>query len=494
MHILTESSRGPHHLLVASTALEDNMEITPPHYFDDLMSILKDSSQGITTIEVGEERPRIQEVPTLLREVTKNRDCYDPRLVSFGPYHHCNQKLQLGQVLKTRVVRQFFISLREAQSGKSVVKDFFEEELDQVAHEARDCYATGSTDKINDQDFKRLVFFDGCFIVYFIYCIVKDKQVDLRMKNDHIAFVTMDLFLLENQLPYMVLKALVTNFLPQDGTYIFDKFMELQTEAIGSTSTSKPRYQKVRHFFNTPTPAATLPSSSLQAQKEPHHLLDLLRTRYLTTSQPSRSQIDVPHNNGDNWQSFRSVQELKATGIKCSCTRTCCIRDVEFQSHLINGDLSLPALVIDDSTKTKWLNLIAYEACPDFSNDFDFTSFVCFMDSLIDHAEDVGELRSEGILLNSLGSDQKVAELFNDLTIDLTPNPSAYKEVKHRIEKHYKNKWSVWIAEAWRTNFRTPWTTTAFFAALFVIILTFLQTILTGVQTYYQLPSSQSHH
>ncbi|PNX67704.1 hypothetical protein L195_g063645, partial [Trifolium pratense] len=35
------------------------------------------------------------------------------------------------------------------------------------------------------------------------------------------------------------------------------------------------------------------------------------------------------------------------------------------------------------------------------------------MDSLIDHPEDVRKLRSEGILLNYLGSDKEVAKLFN---------------------------------------------------------------------------------
>ncbi len=44
------------------------------------------------------------------------------------------------------------------------------------------------------------------------------------------------------------------------------------------------------------------------------------------------------------------------------------------------------------------------------------------MDSLIDLAEDVMVLRSKGILLNFLGSDQEVANLFNAIAKILVPN------------------------------------------------------------------------
>ncbi|KAF3659081.1 hypothetical protein FXO38_12850 [Capsicum annuum] len=106
-------------------------------------------------------------------------------------------------------------------------------------------------------------------------------------------------------------------------------------------------------------------------------------------------------------------------------------------------------------------------------------------DSLIDQPEYVKELRSKGILLNFLGSDQEVADLFNDIARDLVPNPHAYVDVKDKIEKHYNNKGKIWIAEWKNTHFNTPWTVFAFIAALFVICLQVTSTFLAGVQTYY---------
>ncbi|GMY19170.1 upf0481 protein, partial [Fagus crenata] len=64
--------------------------------------------------------------------------------------------------------------------------------------------------------------------------------------------------------------------------------------------------------------------------------------------------------------------------------------------------------------------------CPDFENNYGVTSYISFLDSLIDEANDVIELRKARILGNLLGSDQEVAQLFNEIGRDLVPNPEIY--------------------------------------------------------------------
>ncbi|MBA0742794.1 hypothetical protein Gogos_015815 [Gossypium gossypioides] len=64
------------------------------------------------------------------------------------------------------------------------------------------------------------------------------------------------------------------------------------------------------------------------------------------------------------------------------------------------------------------MNLIAYKMCPDFKNDLTITSYMCLLDSLINEAEDVKEMRDTGILYNRLGSDEEVAKLFNQMNTD----------------------------------------------------------------------------
>ena len=107
------------------------------------------------------------------------------------------------------------------------------------------------------------------------------------------------------------------------------------------------------------------------------------------------------------------------------------------------GILWLPPITVDDSTGPKFLNLVAYEMCPDFDNDYGITSYISFLESLIDDPKDVIDLRKVGILRNLLGSDDEVAQVFNEIGTDLVPNPEIYSEVKRLIQNYYKNEWKT---------------------------------------------------
>ena len=52
---------------------------------------------------------------------------------------------------------------------------------------------------------------DGCATLQFIDSVVHEKVKDFKIKNDQVAFVQQDLFLLENQLPYQLLDNLMKN-------------------------------------------------------------------------------------------------------------------------------------------------------------------------------------------------------------------------------------------------------------------------------------------
>ena len=140
------------------------------------------------------------------------------------------------------------------------------------------------------------------------------------------------------------------------------------------------------------------------------------------------------------------------------------------------GYLWLPPLVVDDSTRPKFLNLIAYEMCLDLENNFGVTSYVSFLDSLIDEPNDVKMLRKARILHNFLGSDEEEAQLFNEIGTDLVPNNEIYSDVRSKIQKHYSNKWITWIAQFFHDHFSSPWTFIAFVGALLALVLTVIQT------------------
>ncbi|XP_017628503.2 UPF0481 protein At3g47200-like, partial [Gossypium arboreum] len=167
-----------------------------------------------------------------------------------------------------------------------------------------------------------------------------------------------------------------------------------------------------------------------------------------------------------------NVKELKKAGIRLKASETSCLTDISFNSIFVFGKLRLPPINVNDST----MNLIAYEMCPDFDNDFTVTSYMCFLDLLIDEAEDVKDLRDAGILYNRLGSDEEVAKLFNKMNTDLVPSPKNYSGVKRKIHNHCKNMWINHAVQGYHTYFTSPWTFLAFVGAIAALSLSTLQT------------------
>ena len=76
--------------------------------------------------------------------------------------------------------------------------------------ELRACYDEEANKKFeDDKALAWLLLVDGCATLQYIYCADKNKFKDLNIKPDCVAFTQQDWFLLENQLPYCLLKWLM---------------------------------------------------------------------------------------------------------------------------------------------------------------------------------------------------------------------------------------------------------------------------------------------
>ncbi|KAK9987215.1 hypothetical protein SO802_032166 [Lithocarpus litseifolius] len=429
--------------------------------YEMLNSIMND---GCNSVINQRARPKIQKVPEMLREIKSKEKCYDPLVVSIGPYHHGSPGLQLVEKHKIPMTRQYVV-----ESGKGI--DVVYSKVVEVAGNARKCYAEGSTQEFDDDAFARMMFLDGCFILQFMYCTAKNNRGDMGMKSHTTAFVCRDMFLLENQLPFLVLKALMSlRFEEDEEKDIINSFIK-RSRALPPLVTSWQKKLSGVIPTNIWGRKASQPAPP-KDEDYPVHLLELVRAKLIEVPNTQESTLQL----SSDWYSYRSAKELRAVGVHFKPGKTHLYTDVKFKSSFLSGKLTLPPITVDDSTKSMLLNLVAYETCPDAPDDFGVTSYICFMDSLIDHAEDVLVLRSKGILLNFLGSDQEVAELFNAIAKDLVPNPYAYADVKGRIERHYRNKLKIWMAEWLHTHFSSPWTILAFIAASFAIFLSVMQT------------------
>ncbi|KAL5546498.1 hypothetical protein UlMin_006185 [Ulmus minor] len=396
-----------------------------------------------TEAPVQTDKPKIQKVPMVLRDNKHFKKFYEPRAVPIGPIHHKDEKLKLAQQYKPRLAAQFI-----KESGQTTT-DLYQK----IKKEMKALKLFFDPEVIKDykeEELSWMLFLDGCSTLQFMYGVVHKKMREYNIKSDQVAFAQQDLFLLENQIPFKVLTLLIDS----------------------SIANKEKLKESIKSFLqrNVMAPPHMLASIEIDIDKEdPTHLLELLQKVAV-----SRSTKD---DESSKQESFRNVQELKAAGIKLKPSENWSQRKIDFTSRCFKGCLELPPLVVDDSTEPKLLNMIAYEMCPDnFRTDYEVSSYVGFLDSLIDHSNDVKELRSAKILYNLLGSDEEVAELFNEIGTDLVTCPSFYRTVKEKIQGHYDNKGKTWMAEAYNTHFSSPWTILAFLGALIALVLTFVQT------------------
>ena len=156
-------------------------------------------------------------------------------------------------------------------------------------------------------------------------------------------------------------------------------------------------------------------------------------------------------------ESFRSVTELKARGIHFKPSKSVSLRDVDFKSHYVYGMLTLPPTFLYYQSQIFYTNLIAFELFSAPYNDLAVTTYISFLNSLIDNAEDVKELRLKRILIDDLSSDEEVLKMFKEIATYWTENTEIYKEVREGIEKQYNSKMKTWMAEIIHRYFTNPW-------------------------------------
>lgn len=99
----------------------------------------------------------IYRVPIHMRDVEPN--AYSPNMISIGPYHHGEERLQEMDNLKWKLFHRPFDSAR----ANSVKLDPVISAMEDLEEEARSCY-WGKIQHSSDS-FVKMMAIDGCFIV-----------------------------------------------------------------------------------------------------------------------------------------------------------------------------------------------------------------------------------------------------------------------------------------------------------------------------------------
>ncbi|KAG5522193.1 hypothetical protein RHGRI_034394 [Rhododendron griersonianum] len=372
----------------------------------------------------------------------QNMKAYKPQFVSFGPYHHGGHHLKPMEEHKHHALLHFL-----KRSNKPL--ESYVNSLAEVAQSLKDSYE--SLDLVWERDtsrFLQMMIVDGCFMIEVLRNFKEatndyadsDPIFSNHGKLHIVPYIQRDMLMLENQLPMLVLTTLLS--VENEETKKNEEFVNklILKFFCRNGFSHEPRLGKCLHLLDVRRKILLLEDTSSDAKR---------------------------HDSGGN-EIIRSAMELNEARINFRKSNTQSLEDIALKG----GKLRLPPILVDDTTESMFLNLIAFERFHVGVGNA-VTSYVFFMDSIIDSAKDVSLLHDEGIIQNALGSDKAVAALFNSISKDATLDPaSSLDRVHKKVDKHCKQTWNKWKANLKHTYFRNPWSTFSFAAAILLFVLT----------------------
>ncbi|KAI5355005.1 hypothetical protein L3X38_007900 [Prunus dulcis] len=116
--------------------------------------------------------------------------------------------------------------------------------------------------------------------------------------------------------------------------------------------------------------------------------------------------------------------------------------------------------------------------------------YVVIMDRFVNTAKDVELLVKHGIVENSLGDSSEGSTLINNLAdgVIVDPNDFYFAILCADLNKYCRTSWHKWQANLRQNYCNTPWATISIAAAIFLLILTFIQTVCSVISA---LPSKR---
>ncbi|EOY03324.1 Uncharacterized protein TCM_018237 [Theobroma cacao] len=414
----------------------------------------------------------------ILRDVDKA--AFTPQIVSIGPLHHFEEHLMGMEETKVKFLEQFlqrvaktarlhehpeltsledrlaFVNPDEVEIERA--HDFpclgnFLNILKSLENDIRSSYAE-NLNHIVSEVFLRLILVDAAFIIelflrYNFRSIVRTCLPTVYF----FAIIRSDLWLLENQLPFFVLRQLY-DLAFGSCSYIYPPFLQLTC--------------KFFELYNEQKKSIT---------GEVNHFTDLLRYIKLEEKEQTCDEDEFDFSYKVLREHLPSATQLHAAGVKFRASESKCLFDIKF----CDGILEIPSLHIWEETAYRFRNLIALEQYH-YPHEQFISDYFTIMDYLLDTSKDIDLLVEKKIIKHWLGSSGKVANLFNSLCTNILKgriNRRFFRLIV-KLNKYHNQPWHSWKATLYRQYFSTPWRSASTVAATIFLVLTLTQTIMTG--------------
>ncbi|KAJ1256458.1 hypothetical protein BS78_K020700 [Paspalum vaginatum] len=496
-------------------------------------------------------------VPQKILELDRN--AYEPISLAIGPYHHGKP---VDQILVEKWKCLNYI-LRE--NPEKTLQDYLEL-MESVEQQARSCYPEEFA--LESDEFVKMLLLDGCLVLValrgiqgtnllrpgaahlrfvsgseqenfnktpcgisvekivekktssttqskFAQSVALDRyqqhakhQVGFDKSGCLTALLLHDLFLLENQLPFFVVKKIYESV---TGEYDSSKLIyrigcglvNIIGYPVPIRETSLPNvFHHLLHFWHLyMTPAEDTEEPQEHHRNRRYKMFPSYLRRY--------EKLNIGHNTDKSKVSkninssrfprdrhhllrWRRAEQYHEAGVHFqkrvfNDNDRYGLLDIRFT----NGLIEIPTLVISWHTSSFFKNIIALEqTCPEYGNYF--TSYCAFLSQIVTKPADVVLLAKTGILVHHMRSDDEVSALLTKLgkNVDLGRNDSHYlKSVCRRMEEHYQSRTNRWMAWLWHNHFSNPWLSLAVLAAAIVLLCTILQTLF-AFMAYFNPPKA----
>lgn len=324
----------------------------------------------------------------------------------------------------------------------------------------------------------------------------QDKGSFDQIAKWHDSFMKHDLFLVENQIPFLIIWTIYDEFAGNKGTMpslteSMCKFVEniLHQYPIGIKETNRPKeFHHLLHLFHIylqPSPETGQENECMVMPRFFNYFLHLGQRYTRLSYHPEKNKRSMLRNRSScekqfkyflRWRQAVQYHEAGVVFKKKEYNRRDphSLLDIRFN----HGILEIPCLVIDQNTACLFRNLIAIEQnCTILGNDFN--AYMAFMSRAMSTHNDVKLLMQKGIVVHQMRTDEEVSILFAKIgkNVDFDPNGRHYlRYVCQAMEDHYQNRVNWWMAWLWQNHFRNPWLSLAVLAGAVVLLCTLLQT------------------
>lgn len=430
----------------------------------------------------------IYRVPKSLRE--GDEKVYVPQVVSLGPYHHGKRRLREMEQHKWRALHHVL-----RRTGHSI--ELYLDSINSIEEKARACYEGNIC--LTSNEFVEMMVLDGTFTLELFRGAAGEGFQQLGYSHNDPVFamrstmhsVQRDMIMLENQIPLFVLDRLLALQIckPEQSGLVATLAVQFLDPLM---PTDEPLGKSDRNKMESSSQSLRAAAAAFDPLSEGGlHCLDVFHRSLLRTGPQPVPRVWIKRRSRNHravdkrrQQLIHCVSELREAGIKFRKRKTDRFWDIKFK----DGVLKIPRLLIHDGTKSLFLNLIAFEQCHMDRNN-DITSYVIFMDNLINSEEDVGYLHYHGIIEHWLGNDGEVADLFNRLCQEVVfdVNDSYLSGLSEQLNRYYGHRWNAWRASLKHRYFGNPWAIISLIAAVVLLLLTLAQTFYS-VYAYYWPP------